>query len=516
MFDIKVSDSANYNKDNSLTFTKIFVIFDNVEQFRHIHDYAHVLRIIGFSDEAQLQQFVALEKKVSPGTDAASTVESFFFTGEGKNLTKIVISVLPTACSRHNTPARSHAVGNVVKAHKSSENTIVIVVPSSEDRAYAQAVAVGRQFPLFSLKSGDAASSSTSIKVDVVINFPSNSQNIAHIVSSSQSTIEGVRLAQKLVDSPPNILHSDAYVEICRSVAESLKSEIRVIQGKDLKDQGFGGLYGVGQAAEHAPALVVLSYYPPSTTASADSSSVCLVGKGIIYDTGGLSIKTPTTSMAGMKIDMAGSAAVLGAFATAVSLGNLKKPLHGLLCIAENSIGPNATRPDDIHTLLSGKTVEVNNTDAEGRLVLSDGVFYAHKFLHANVIVDIATLTGAQGIATGKNHGAIYCNSDELEGLAVASGKYTGDLTFPIPYVPEFYRNEFRSVVADMKNSVADRSNAQSSCAGQFIGNHLEEFLNKGGQWLHVDMASPASSGERATGYGVALLYELTRRLNQN
>jgi probable aminopeptidase NPEPL1 len=102
-----------------------------------------------------------------------------------------------------------------------------------------------------------------------------------------------------------------------------------------------------------------------------------------------------------------------------------------------------------------------------------------------------------------------------LEALATQVGKYTGDLTFPIPYCPEFYRNEFRSVVADMKNSVADRSNAQSSCAGQFIGNHLEEFLSKGGQWLHVDMASPAVSAERATGYGVALLAELAQRLNK-
>jgi probable aminopeptidase NPEPL1 len=120
----------------------------------------------------------------------------------------------------------------------------------------------------------------------------------------------------------------------------------------------------------------------------------------------------------------------------------------------------------------------------------------------------------AQGIATGRNHSAIYCNTDELEDIVTAAGKYTGDLAFPIPYCPEFYRNEFRSVVADMKNSVADRSNAQASCAGQFIGNHLEEFLNKGGQWCHIDMASPAIVDQRATGYGVALLFELTQRVN--
>jgi probable aminopeptidase NPEPL1 len=197
--------------------------------------------------------------------------------------------------------------------------------------------------------------------------------------------------------------------------------------------------------------------------------------------------------MAGMKMDMGGSAGVLGAFLTAVSVGDLSAPLHAVLCIAENSVGPLSMRPDDIYTALSGKTVEVNNTDAEGRLVLSDGVYYSYKHLKAKVIIDMATLTGAQGIATGKSHAAIYTNTDEFENLAINAGKYSGDLVFPLPYCPEFFRNEFRSVVADMKNSVADRSNAQSSCAGQFIGNHLEEFLNNGGQWCHIDMASPCT-----------------------
>lgn len=176
-------------------------------------------------------------------------------------------------------------------------------------------------------------------------------------------------------------------------------------------------------------------------------------------------------------------------------------------------MGPLSTRPDDIITMLSGKTVEVNNTDAEGRLVLSDGVYYASKNLQPAVIIDIATLTGAQLIATGKKHAAIYSSHEDLEDLALAAGKYTGDLTFPVPFAPELFRQEFRSTVADMKNSVADRGNAQTSCAGQFIGNHLEEYLNSGKRWLHVDMAGPCTVGDRATGYGVALLFDLVLRL---
>ena len=139
--------------------------------------------------------------------------------------------------------------------------------------------------------------------------------------------------------------------------------------------------------------------------------------------------------------------------------------VHAVLCISENSCGMYATRPDDVHTFLSGKTVEINNTDAEGRLVLADGCFYAATRLHASVIIDIATLTGAQGVATGKRHGAIYCNNENFETSAVEIGKHTGDLVHPLPYCPEFFRAEFASKVADMKNSVACRTNAQSSCA---------------------------------------------------
>src|SRR5690606_33381744 len=210
-------------------------------------------------------------------------------------------------------------------------------------------------------------------------------------------------------------------------------------------------------------------------------------------------------NMAGMKCDMGGAAAVMGAFVAAME----QKPnvaITALLCLAENAVGPSAYRPDDIITLYSGKTVEINNTDAEGRLVLGDGVAYASKHLSPDVIVDLATLTGAQLIATGKRHASIVCNDPELEAQAVAAGRVTGDLVHPLPWVPEFFRNEFKSKIADLKNSVKDRMNAQTSCAGQFVAEHLVDYDKK---WLHIDLAGPAFIDERGTGYGVALLMEL-------
>mmetsp|Transcript_6360 Transcript_6360/g.10682 ORF Transcript_6360/g.10682 Transcript_6360/m.10682 type:complete len:562 (-) Transcript_6360:887-2572(-) len=506
---------------------------------------------------------------LKPQAESPSTIDFMLpstATGADGSTTfiKFVVALLPTACSRHNAPSNAHAVSSVVKANKggSGDNTVILVVPAKAEYAFSQACAAGRCFPLFSMKNlksstsslpaTTAASASTSASPieDSVQILVANTADQG-LMDDIATHIDSIRLAQRLVDAPPNVLHVDSYIAEARQVAAELGCEIKVIQGKELEAGGFGGLWGVGKASEHPPALVILSYYPPpptGTTAAAaspppPSPSICMVGKGIVYDTGGLSIKTPTTSMAGMKMDMGGSAAVLGAFAAAVKTASrpdgasgsssassagagdgdsggsspsqqLTAPLHALLCMAENAVDERSIRPDDVLTFLSGKTVEVNNTDAEGRLVLADGCVYASKHLNPGVIVDIATLTGAQLVATGKKHAALYCSDEELEQAAVQVGKFTADLTYPLPYCPEFYKPEFASKVADMKNSVKDRGNAQSSCAGQFIGNHLEEYLLAGGKWLHVDMAGPAMAEERATGFGVLLLSRLVKHLN--
>lgn len=507
---VEVFGATAYDGKDTSAFNQIIFVFDDksVLESRFVANSSNVQKVLSLSDASEFDKLVAIAGKLSNTGDAASSSETYVFRGEGRVLTKVVLVMLPVAASRHNCPARSHALTSALKGKKTNEGTIVYLLPATDNRAYAQILGAGRAFPTFTMKSSEMATAVVS-KVHVVVEFPDTES--AEVLADAANTVPYVRLAAQLVDTPPNVLHSDAYIAIARDIAAELNVSITVIQGQDLEAQGFGGIWGVGKAAEHLPALVILSYVPPG--ANAEDPSICFVGKGIVYDTGGLSIKTPTTFMAGMKMDMGGSAAVLGAFAAAVRNRSVAGPLHALLCIAENAVGPLATRPDDVHKFLSGKTVEVNNTDAEGRLVLADGVFYAHKFLNARVIIDIATLTGAQLIATGRNHAALYCNDEELEALAVVQGKYTGDLTHPMPYVPEFYRGEFKSAVADMKNSVADRSNAQVSCAGQFIGNHLEEFFARGGKWLHVDMAGPAMAGERGTGYGVALLSNIAKNL---
>ncbi|XP_018913998.1 probable aminopeptidase NPEPL1 isoform X2 [Bemisia tabaci] len=421
------------------------------------------------------------------------------------------IAALPSKSSRHNSASSPHSITKIVKSATFGVNEYIVIVCEKSD-VFASACAVARAFPLYSRKTSKPSSVDSAtqtvpatVTVEFIIVGESENEGDLSLTSSDLQTLEaaakGIRLTAKIVDIPCNEMNVDDFLMEIKAIKNELGSvSLTIIRGEELKEQGFGGIYGVGKAASVPPALAVLSHTPPRAT-----ETVAWVGKGIVYDTGGLSIKGKTT-MPGMKRDCAGAAAVLGAFYTVVKLG-YRQNLHAVFCLAENSVGPKATRPDDIHTLYSGRTVEINNTDAEGRLVLADGVVFAYRNLEASIILDIATLTGAQGVATGKYHGAILSNSAEWENLAFKAGLTSGDLLFPIPYCPELHFPEYASAVADMKNSVADRSNAQPSCAGLFIQSHLG--FDTPCAWIHVDMAGPAYCGERGTGYGVALLATL-------
>jgi len=381
----------------------------------------------------------------------------------------------------------------------------VIVCERSE--VFASACAVARAFPLYSRKSGQSGHKSN-ITVEFLLVGPGSEQALTSAETSClNDAAYGIQLAARIVDAPCSEMHTDAFLEEIQRVGEALGIKPVVIQGEELNRRGFGGIYGVGKAAAHLPALAILSHTPEGA-----KKTIAWVGKGIVYDTGGLCIKAKT-AMVNMKRDCGGAAGILGAFYAAIKQG-FRDNLHALFCLAENSVGPLATRPDDIHTLYSGRTVEINNTDAEGRLVLGDGVAYAFKDLKANIILDMATLTGAQATATGKYHAALVTNNEDWEVACVKAGQRSGDLVHPLPYCPELHFSEFASSMADMKNSVADRSNAQPSCAGLFIASHIGfDFL---GTWIHVDMAYPVHCGERATGYGVALLLSLFGQASHN
>ncbi|KAJ6639018.1 putative aminopeptidase NPEPL1 [Pseudolycoriella hygida] len=411
------------------------------------------------------------------------------------------IAALPIKNSRHNTPSRAHALTALVKTHSMTVTESIVIVCNKSD-LYASACAAVRAFPLFSLKTVASDISST-VNIEFILienDSVSDYQLTDNDVECLENAEHAIRLTAKIVDAPCSHMNVSDFLNEIDIVGKAVGIDPLIIRGEELKEKGFGGIYGVGKAATVPPGMAVLSYTPAGAT-----DTIALVGKGIVYDTGGLSIKGKT-AMPGMKRDCGGAAAILGAFYALVKSG-FNQNLHAIFCLAENSVSSNATRPDDIHTMYSGKTVEINNTDAEGRLVLADGVAFAKKDLKANIIVDMATLTGAQGAATGKYHGAVLTNDEEWEIRSVEAGRVSGDLLAPIVYCPELHFSEYTSAVADMKNSVSDRSNALSSCAGLFIGSHIG--FDFPGVWIHFDMASPVHCGERATGYGVSLLCTL-------
>ncbi len=439
---------------------------------------------------------IDLVSDLSPGLSGASAS-----TLTGQKPRRLIAGVLPQEVSRHNSPSRAEGVRHLVKSSgvgKKGKSTVLLLL-DDEAHMIPAVNAVGRALPLFSLKSGGIG------KGQLKLCAMGPEGRAVTITPLAKSILADGREAGRLIDTPPAEMHPEAFQEQAWRMLSELKNlRKRSIKGDGLLRAKLGGIHGVGRCALVAPRLLSVQYKSKRKGAR----HVALVGKGVTYDTGGLSLKG-RAGMCGMKCDMGGAAAVLGAFLSLARCGS-PHDLSLVLCLAENAIGPQAYKPDDVLHMHSGKTVEINNTDAEGRLLLADGVSYAARTLGADTIIDAATLTGAQLVATGKLHAALVSNDEELEQSMLSAGRASGDLVHALPFAPELYKPEFKSQVADMRNSVADRANAQASCAAQFVYWHIEGLDVR---WAHVDLAGPAFRGSRGTGFGVALLTETVRGL---
>ncbi|ORY49518.1 hypothetical protein BCR33DRAFT_695273 [Rhizoclosmatium globosum] len=449
---------------------------------------------------------------------AGFTELSTAFDAAGKAST---LAVLSTKSSRHFGPIRGDLLHDIVSKNaqkdKDGDADVVVVLDKADrDSIVTAALSVARAFPLYTQKQKPNPKK----QINLHLLHPSSSATPSSISTASlQTLINAVRDAAQLVDTPPDQLNPTTYADIVRRVhAEKLKDigvELEVIQGTELQKRGYGAIWAVGKASENLPALVILSYKPSNA-----KKNVAWVGKGITFDTGGLAIKSKD-GMPTMKVDMGGSAAVFQGFvATVLTTPPKNFALHAILCLAENSVDQISFRPDDVVTAYSGKTIEINNTDAEGRLVLSDGASHACKHLSADVIIDMATLTGAQAYATGLRHGGVLSNNESFEQTVVSAGRASGDLAYPLIFCPELIGigTLMKSEVADMKNSASDRSNAPSTGAGMFVHSHLspeEKWVENGeGLWAHIDMAYPVTVGARGTGWGVGLLTTLAGKLD--
>lgn len=314
-----------------------------------------------------------------------------------------------------------------------------------------------------------------------------------------QPVLEGIKLTRELVTEPANIIYPETFVERCHHLA-GLGLEMEVLDGAAMRKLGMGALLGVAQGSIRDPRLLILRW----NGGKKGSAPVAFVGKGVTFDTGGISIK-PAQGMESMKWDMGGAAAVVGAMKT-FALRKAKANLVGVCGLVENMPDGNAQRPGDVVTSMSGQTIEVINTDAEGRLVLADAITYVQRTYKPTTIVDLATLTGAILISLGHEFGGLFTPHDDLANALLTAGQTSGDKLWRQPLSESFDRL-IDSRIADMKN-VGPREGG-SITAAQFI----QRFVDEGIKWAHLDIAGmvwsdkPGPTFDKgATGFGVRLL----------
>ena len=321
-----------------------------------------------------------------------------------------------------------------------------------------------------------------------------------------------VNEARRIAATPPNICTPDWVASQCRSLARAHGMRCSVIPYAKAASLGMGGLTAVGRGSAHKPCLVSLEHRPRQVSRAARGAHLVLVGKTITYDTGGYSLKV-NNGMKGMKYDKCGGAAVIGAMH---AIASLRLPLHvtALLPAAENMVSDDSYRPDDIITMHNGVTVEVTNTDAEGRLVLADALSWACRELAPTAIVDMATLTGGVVTALGKFSAGLFCNDDGLRSRVEDAARSTGEKVWQLPLWPE-HREYMRAQHADIINSNPSRE-AHPIQGAAF----LAYFVDSGVPWAHVDIAGVSSSETPSdlcvpgpTGWGVRLLTSLAERM---
>jgi leucyl aminopeptidase len=385
-------------------------------------------------------------------------------------------------------------VGTALARHAKGRTTLVVAAPDGDHAALAEGLVLGS----YEFRIGGAAKKPA---VRTVVVAGGDDEAVRRGSAIARATV----LARDLANTP-SLTKSPAWLaDRAKEIAEEAGLTLRVRTEAELRADGFGGLLAVGAGSPRPPRLIELSYRPDGATAH-----VVLVGKGITFDSGGLSLK-PTDNMKLMKTDMSGGAIVMAVMNALASLGVTAR-VTGLVAAAENMPSGSAMRPGDVIRHYGGKTSEVLNTDAEGRLVLADALAYADAELDPDVVVDVATLTGSARIALGMRTAALYATDDELAAALTRAGAASGETLWRMPLIDE-YRQAIDSDVADVANieraaSTGDRLGGGSIMAALF----LREFIGAR-RWAHLDIAGPgrstADEGELskgATGFGARTL----------
>ncbi len=377
--------------------------------------------------------------------------------------------------------ALRRAVGTVVRSLAGTRR-VLVALPVESD-AGLEAMAQGALLGAYSFDSYRVASKTAQKSPVARISLQvADAKDAAAVAAANRARVlaAAVNLARDLVNTPSADLVPADFASAATDAAAGLPVEVEILDEAALTAGGYGGILGVGRGSAHPPCLVRLAYRPEGAT-----SHIAFVGKGITFDTGGISIK-PSANMHEMKSDMGGAAAALGAITALARLGVLVD-VTAYLCLAENMPSGTAQKPGDVLSTYGGTTVEVLDTDAEGRLVLADGLVRAQED-KPDVLIDIATLTGAQGVALGGRTSGIMSNDDALRSSVHDAATRVGESMWPMPQ-PEEHRAGFDSTVADLTNiPTSNRALGGMLSASVF----LREFVAGSQRWAHLDIARPS------------------------
>jgi leucyl aminopeptidase len=467
-------------------------------------DYALVLPVAG-KDRKTLASLGAAQQAVNAGLDrqrfegdASSTAELFF--DDGGSVRRLL--VVGTGSGSPSEAAEKLGGNGAAKLQTSGDKTAVIDLTGlgydADSAARVALAAALRSWRYDRYRTTLKDKQKPTLTETVFVGADAGAEQ--RYTSRWEPVVAGSDLTRELVTEPANIIYPESFVERVKASLEGSGVEIEVLDKAAMEKLGMGALLGVAQGSIREPRLLVLKW----NGGRQGGQPTAFVGKGVTFDTGGISIK-PAQGMEMMKWDMGGAGAVVGGM-KALALRKAKANVVGICGLVENMPGGNAQRPGDVVTTMNGQTVEVINTDAEGRLVLADAVAYVQKNFRPSTIVDFATLTGAILISLGHEWAGLFSNNDELAGQLLRVGEESGDKLWRMPLAEPFDRL-IDSPIADMKN-VGPREGG-SITAAQFI----QRFIDEGVRWAHVDMAGKAWSDKAgttydkgATGYGVRLI----------
>ena len=431
--------------------------------------------------------------------------------GKGAHYKRVVVAGVGKA--KELTDQKLRVLGGMLYDALKATGAVDVLMMPEEDGELAAGISnfvsegVLRKSYFFDKYKGKKDDADEGAKLTSVTYDVDNSKALAAKFEATKNVIDGMELTRNLVSEPPNALYPDSFAKIVEKELKPLGVKVKVLDEKKLEKMGAGAIMAVGKGSARKPRLAILEYNGLGKKNSKPSMGI--VGKGITFDTGGYNVKT--SNMHWMQFDMGGAGTVAGAM-KAIALNKEKVHVVAALALAENMISDEAYRPSDIITSLSGQTIEVLNTDAEGRLVMCDAMTYLQNEYKVETLVDVATLTGACMIALGNEYGGAFTPSDELWRKIETAGGESGDKVWRMP-LDEAWDKEMKGAHADLKN-LGDSSFAGASTAAAF----LKAFVQEDVTWAHLDVAGVVWSfkpndlwGKGATGYGVGMLQNLIK-----